>query len=192
MASLPELAKSVDGWTRETVSIRGRAVLRDLWTREVLWYLACPDRTVLLVIGRDPQGLEPDDYFVTTDASADPAQVASAYADRRAIEDTVRNTKQFLVAEDPQSWVGASPERVVALACWISAPVWDWFVATPTQQSFWPVRPWYPTKRTPSFQDAVAFLRREVWTRTIFETSTRHHLSRKNAATLLDVLAEAA
>ena len=85
LPSLPELANSVTGWTRETVSIRGRAEQRDLWAREVLWYLACPDRTVLLVIVRDPQGLEPDDYFVTTDTTAQPAQVASAYADRWAI-----------------------------------------------------------------------------------------------------------
>ncbi|MHB1527292.1 MAG: IS701 family transposase [Candidatus Dormibacteria bacterium] len=166
LASLPELANSVAGWARETVSIRGRAVQRDLLAREVLWYLACPD--------------------------AQPAQVASAYADRWAIEDTFRNTKQFLGAEDPQSWVGPGPERVAALACWMSAAVWDWFVATPSQQSRWPVRPWYPTKRTPSFQDAVAPLRREVWTRTIFDASPHRRLSRKNATTLLDVLAEAA
>lgn len=192
LASLPELAKSVTGWTREAVSIRGRAEQRDLWAREVLWYLACPDRTVLLVIVRDPQGLEPDDYLVTTDITAQPAQVASAYADRWAIEDTFRNTKQFLGAEDPQSWVGAGPERVVALACWMSAAVWDWFVATPSQQSLWPARPWYPSKHTPSFQDAVASLRREVWTRTIFDASPHRRLSRKNATALLDVLAEAA
>ncbi len=74
----------------------------------------------------------------------------------------------------------------------MSAAVWDWFVATPSQQSLWPVRPWYPSKRTPSFQDAVASLRREVWTRTIFDASPHRRLSRKNATALLDVLAEAA
>jgi len=191
LASLPDLANSVDGWVRETVSLRGRAVLRDLWAREVLWYLACPDRTVLSVIVRDAQGLEPDDYLVTTDTAASPALVVSAYADRWSIEDTFRNTKHFLGAEDPQSWVGVGPERVVSLDCWVSAAVWDWFVAAPSQQSLWPARPWYPGKRTPSFADAVAALRREVWARTIFETSSRRQLNRKNAATLLDVLAAA-
>ena len=104
LAPPPELAKSVDGWTRAMFSIRGRAVERDLWAREGLRYLACTDRTVLLPIVGNPRGLEGDDYFVTPDTTAHPVQVAIAYADRWAIEDPFRNTKQLLGTGDPQPW----------------------------------------------------------------------------------------
>ena len=41
---------------------------------------------VRLVIVRDPDGREPDDYFFTTDLHATGDQVASRYAARWAIE----------------------------------------------------------------------------------------------------------
>ena len=178
-----------EGWT-VAATAEGAGVSRKTAYRWLRRWSA--EGEAVLAIVRDPQGLEPDNYFVTTDTTAQPVQVVSAYADRWAIEDTFRNTKQFLGAEDPQSWVGAGPEQVVALVRWMSAAVWDWFVATPSQQSLWPVRPCHPTKRTPSFQDAVASLRREGWTRTILDASPHRRLSRENATTLLDVLAEAA
>lgn len=104
-------AATVPAWTRAPVACRGRAIVRDLWARPVLWCGAYPDRLVLCVIVRDPDGAEPDDFFVATDVTADAARVASAYADRWAIEDSFRNCKQFLDAEDPQTWVGDGPAR---------------------------------------------------------------------------------
>jgi hypothetical protein len=188
----PQLAAQVTIWTREIVPMRGRRVARDLWAREVLWYETCPDRLLLLVIVRDPDGHEPDDFFVTTDTTALPAKVASAYADRWSIEDSFRNTKQSLGAEDPQSWIGVGPERAVSLACWSYAAVWDWFVAVHGDRPPWPHRPWYPAKRTPSFADAVAALRRDTWRLSIFDGSGSDRINPENAAVLLTVLAEAA
>lgn len=192
MASPAESAKSIDGWTLATISIRGRAVERDLWAREGLRYLACTDRTVLLPIVGNPRGLEGDDYFVTPDTTAHPVQVAIAYADRWAIEDPFRNTKQLLGTGDPQPWVGTGPGRVVARARWMSVSVWDWFGATPSRKSLGPGRPLSPTKRTSSFQDPVASCGREVGPRTVFDGSPNRRLSRKSSSTLLDLLAEVA
>jgi hypothetical protein len=64
--------------------------------RTVLWYAVCPDRPVLLVIVRDPDGVERDDFFFTTDLVMTPAQVVNPYAGRWSTEDTFRNAKQFL------------------------------------------------------------------------------------------------
>jgi hypothetical protein len=89
------------GWVRSTVDLRGRRAHRVLWSRPVLWYGVCPDQLVLLVVVRDPDGKERDDSFFTTDLTAAPRAVTSQYAGRSAIEDTFRNTKQFLGAEDP-------------------------------------------------------------------------------------------
>ena len=88
--------------------------------------------------------------------------------------------------------MGVGPERAVSLACWSSAPVWDWFVAVHGDRPTWPNRPWYATKRTPSFADALAALRRDTWWLSIFGGSPAEPINPENAAAMLAVLAEAA
>jgi hypothetical protein len=80
-------------WTSVSVDIRGRSVECLVWSRNVLWYGVCSDQMVRLVIVRDPQGVQPDDYFFTTDLDATPADVVHQYAGRWSIEETFRNTK---------------------------------------------------------------------------------------------------
>lgn len=64
---------------------------------------------VLLVVVRDPDGVEPDDYFFTTDLTMAPATVVSIYASRWAIEVTNRAAKQVVGAHEPQSWKHPGP-----------------------------------------------------------------------------------
>ncbi len=187
-----QLAATATDWTPAEVSIRGQKVERLFWVRQLLWYEAAGSRPLQLVIVRDPQSHERDDFFLTTDISALPAEVASAYADRWSIEDTNRNGKQYLGAEDPQSWVGLGPERVASLACWLYAAIWHWFASSHADHQTWPDRPWYTTKRTPSFADALATLRREIWGSVISAPSALGPLPPEIAGLITTVLAEAA
>ena len=114
------------GWRRALVDERGQAVERLVLCRPVLWYAVCPDRQVLLVIVRDPNGKQRDDFFFSTDLEASGAGVAAHYAGRWSIEDTFRNVKQALGGEDPQTWKGAGPERAAALSLWLYSAVWSW------------------------------------------------------------------
>lgn len=192
--STPEIMarRQKKGWVRATIDIRGRTEERLLWSRRVLWYSVCPDRLVLLVVVRDPHGVEHDDFFFTTDLHASPADVASQYAGRWSIEDTFRNTKQFLGAEDPQCWSGDGPERAAALSFWIYAAVWLCYITTHGSEITWPQHPWYTDKSTPSFPDALAALRRSLWRSRIFSTSQNKHVIAKIIATFIDALARAA
>ena len=52
-------------------------------------------------------------------------------------------------------------------------------------------RPWYPTKTTPSFLDAVAALRTVVWTDRISGETGSRPISSKMSAELIQILAEA-
>jgi hypothetical protein len=52
---------------------------------KVLWYRVS-HQPVLLVICRDPQGKEKDDYFFTTDATMTAAEVIGGYGDGWVIE----------------------------------------------------------------------------------------------------------
>ena len=187
-----QLAQRTQGWEKSTVMMRGKSQVRLLWTADVLWYAVCPERLVRLVICRDPEGREEDDFLFTTDLNATPESVVSDYAGRWSIEDTFRNVKQHLGGEDPQCWKGPAPERAAAFAFWLYAAVWFWYLQTQGCRRSWIPLPWYPQKRTPSFADALATLRRALWRQRIFTDFEKTSLPRKMIAVLIDVLAMAA
>ena len=165
LPSLEEIARSVpaEEWSDVVIDVRGRGVRRLLWDLPVVWYAVCPDRPLLLVIVRDPDGEQPDDFFFSTNLAMAPEAVASGYAGRWSIEDTNRNAKQFLGAEDPQCWAKDGPARAAALSLWTYSAVWLWYLACHEALPTWKTRPWYTAKRTPSFADALASLRHALW-----------------------------
>ena len=87
------MAPRVRKWKLVETLERGKTRTRLVYARLVLWYHVQPDRSVLLVISRDPSGKEKDDFFFTTDLDMHPATVISEFANRWPIEDTFRNTK---------------------------------------------------------------------------------------------------
>jgi hypothetical protein len=191
---LEEIALSVPAneWSDVLVDVRGERVRRLLWALPVIWYAVCPDRPLLLVIVRDPDGKQVDDFFFSTNLAMWPEAVASAYAGRWSIEDTNRNVKQFLGAENPQCWAHDGPARAAALSLWTYSAVWLWYLACHDALPAWKTRPWYTAKRTPSFADALAGLRRALWTGRIFDGSESPPLLAKMPELLMDTLAEAA
>jgi len=185
-------ARTRKGWCRKTLTRRGKAVPRLLLSLTVLWYKLSKDKPVLLVIVRDPSGKEDDDFLFTTDLTAAPEQVAGDYAGRWSIEDTFRDVKQYLGGEDPQTWKGKGPERAAALSLWLYSAVWLWYLDTHGATPSWLPLPWYKTKRTPSFADALAALRRVLWRHRLFPTSETGPVPPKMLDSLIDELARAA
>ncbi len=179
-------------FTPASIDWRGRTKQVLVWSRPVLWYSVNKDRLMLLVVVRDPTGTCPDDFFFTTDLDTPPAQVASHYAGRWSIECVNREVKQCLGAEDPQSWKHQGPERAASLSLWLYAAIWAWYIPTHGTTPTWIPRPWYPKKATPSFLDALAALRRALWTERITTLSSPDTLNPKILDGLLDVLTHAA
>jgi hypothetical protein len=185
-------ARRHSGWLRATVDERGKPVERLLYRLPVLWYAVCPDQLVLLVIVRDPTAKQRDDFFFTTDIDASAAAVTSEYLGRWSIEDTNRNTKQFLGGEHPQTWKGQGPERAAAMSLWLYSAVWCWYLDTHGAKPSWLFTPWYPSKCAPSFLDALATLRRALWRQRIFTRCGQGPLPAKIADELIEALARAA
>jgi len=185
-------ATTKKGWVKADVDMRGRRVSRLLLARPVLWYRVSPERQVLLVVVRDPEGVEHDDFFFTTDLDAVPADVVSRYAGRWSIEDTFRAVKQSLGGQEPQSWKANGPERAAALSFWIYTAVWLWYIPNCGASPTWPKRPWYTAKTTPSFVDALASLRRVIWHQRVSPTSRPGPLTAEMTDTLIEALARAA
>lgn len=192
LPSLATLAAQATGWTTVAFDQRGTTVTRQVWSRTLLWYGVANDTPLLLVVVRDPAGIQPDDFFITTDTSADPAWVAAHYAGRWAIEVTFRDAKQHLGAEDPQCWKRRGPERAACLGLWLHAAVWLWYIPTWGARRSWTPTPWYPHKTNPSFADALAALRRLLWHQRITAVCSTLPLPDKIIRPLVDTLARAA
>ena len=191
LSSPEKMAQQVRHWQKVKVCERGKTRTRLVHARKVLWYRVS-QKPILLVISRDPAGKEKDDFFFTTDVTMTPAEVIGCYGDRWAIEDTFKNTKQFLGGQEPQTFKGKGPERAAGLSLWLYSMVWLWYLKQKSNHRYFIVHPWNPLKATPSFADAIACLRRELWRERIkcmFGVSAVHD---KKFEFLLEALAPAA
>lgn len=168
LATPERMAAHVQNWVRVQVNERGHLTERLVYARQVLWYQVCGSAPVWLVISRDPAGHQKDDFFFTTNLQSQPAAVIEGISGRWCIEDTFRNTKQYLGAEEIQVWKGKGPERAAGAGLLLYALVWCCYLrAGPRSKAlFQPA--WYPQKQTPSFQDALYALRRALWSQRIF------------------------
>jgi hypothetical protein len=170
---------------------RGQKRNRWVYVREVLWYRVSR-APVLLVISRDPTGHEQDDYFVTSDTLLNGGEVVGLFAGRWCIEDTFKNTKQFLGGQEPQTRKGRGPERAAALSLWLYSMVWLWYLLQKHHQRTFIVWPWYPQKTTPSFTDALSGLRRVLWQKRIVSMFGKQTVHDKKYEFLIEALAAAA
>jgi hypothetical protein len=190
--STPEqMARHVRSWKSVTTTERGKARKRLVYAKPVLWYHVSKT-PVLLVISRDPTGQERDDFFFSTDRSLDPAQVIAGFAGRWSVEDTFKNTKQFIRGEELQTWKGQGPERAAMVSLWLSSVVWLRYLSQKGRSRKIIAPPWYPKKVHPSFADALASLRRQLWSQRITSMFGKQSGHGKNLSVLLEALARAA
>jgi len=186
-----KMAKRVHDWQKVEVCERGKTKTRMVYTRKVLWYRVL-QKPILLVISRDPAGKEKDDFFFTTDLTMDPAEVIGCYADRWAIEDTFKNTKQLLGSQQQQTFKRQGPDRAAGLSLWLYSMTWLWYLNQKANARTFTVQPWNPLKSTPSFADALACLRRVLWQERIKSMFGNWAVHDKNFKFLLEALAPAA
>ena len=97
-----------------------------------------------------------------------------------------------LRGQDPQSWTRHGPKRAAALSLWLFTLTWCWYLEAHPTRSHLDPRPWYPAKATPSFLDALAALRRDLWSPRINALSNPAADDNKITQALLDTLAYAA
>lgn len=191
LASPQKMTSYIRDWELIEFCQRGKTVKRLVYTRQVIWYWVC-HQPILLVISRDPLGKERDDFLFTTDLTMTAAEVLVCYNDRWAIEDTFKNTKQFLGGQQPQVYKGQGPERAAVLSLCLYSMVWLWYLRQKSGKRYFIVQPWYRQKATPSFIDALFCLRRELWTERIKYMFGKSVVHDKKFQFLLEALAPAA
>ena len=186
-----QLARRIRSFKRFKTIERGKSRYRLVYTRLVIWYKVSHD-PILLVISRDPQGKEKDKFLFSTDVAAKPAEVIGGFAGRWSIEETFKNTKQYLGAEQPQTWKGVGPERAAVIGLWLYSAVWLWYLQWGRKKNPLRLVAWYPGKSHPSFQDALAALRRVLWRGRINCMFGKHSVPSRIREFLIDALAPAA
>jgi hypothetical protein len=128
MATPERTARRVHNWKRVRVLLYGEERERLVWTRRVLWWKVSGPVPVLLVISRDPERKEDDDFFVTTDLAADPAHVVETYACRWGIEEIFWEGKQLFGFRRVQGWRPRTVERQAPFALFVMSLVKAWYI----------------------------------------------------------------
>jgi hypothetical protein len=110
----------------------------------------------------------------------------------RSIEDTFKNTKQLLGGQQPQSFKRKGPERAAAMSFWLYSAVWLWYLQDRRLWKMLPKMPWYRQKHKPSFADALACLRQQLWKERINCMFDNHSAFEKIPKSVITALSYAA
>lgn len=125
---------------------------------------ALPIRWVLV---RDPQQLFPPQAFLCTDLTLEPSLILSYFVQRWQVEVTFREVRAHLGVETQRQWSDLAIERTtpILLALFSLITVRAQQIAVANRAQFLAASPqrcaWY-AKTTPTFADALAWVRREI------------------------------
>jgi hypothetical protein len=154
-------------WTPITVSSWYGGARRTVETASetAIWYStglpAVPIRWVLI---RDPEGDFESQALLCTDLSADPARIISWFVRRWQMESTFQEVRQRLGFETQRQWSEMAIQRtapaLLTLFCVVALFAHQRKVRMPqaVQRAAW------YEKEHPTFSDALALVRKELWT----------------------------
>jgi hypothetical protein len=173
---------SIEGWY-------GRSTRRlDIATGAVLWHH--PGRRVAIrwVLVRDPSGEKEPQAFLCTDQTAEPTDILRWFVRRWRTETTFEEARRHLGLETQRQWSDLAILRATPalLALFSLVTLWASQLATERGPAIECVR-WY-RKSLPTFSDALALVRHELWTAQLFATSPSAETTQNVPADLIDRL----
>lgn len=113
--------------------------------------------------GRGPiESFEPQ-AFLCTDSAVSPAQIVQCYIERWPLEVTFEEARAHLGLETQRQWNAQAIERTTPLLLGLYSLVALWAQLGSAKGELKARQAaWYP-KATPTFSDALAYVRRELW-----------------------------
>lgn len=141
------------------------------------------------VLARDPSGEKEPQAFVCTDLHADPADILRWFVRRWRIETTFEEARRYLGMETQRQWTDLAILRTTPALLGLFSLVTLWATQLhAAQRRLLPERViWYP-KLALTFSDALALIRRELWTAQRSATSRSDHDAPKLSADVLNRL----
>lgn len=199
-------------WKKQRVKIYGKTVMLLRLDTTCLWYTATGTRLIRVVVTRDPSGNYNDRVFFSTRHSASPKSIIEAIGRRWSIEVSFRESKQALGLAEPQNgWSRGKPskgrakpgsqargdrgrlavERTAPFALIVRGMIIVWYLG----QERWRQdveehrarAPWYSSKITPSFNDMLCAIRREILGHRYATTPRRERTLAEYLGTLQDI-----
>ena len=174
-------ARRTKGWRTIEVLAYGKTATKRVLPIACLWPHVCGPHPIKLLIVRDPQGTQRDDFLFCTDPEASDERVVERLAARWPIGDAVRDAKQRGGFERVQGWCPRTVERQAPFARIVQTLVKAWHVRhAAAGDDAAGVRPrgheacgWMrEAKAHPSYLDMLATLRRVLWADRIKGNST--------------------
>jgi hypothetical protein len=147
-------------WTKLSFDQFGLHAELAVKTQQALYYKSGGTRLLNIVLTRDLEGGRPDHMFYCTNLDWDARDILATYACRWAIECTFENCKQLLGLEDPANRLPLAVQRTAPMALFLYSLIVAWFHIAGHAWVRFPERPWYKSKREPSFADILTTLRR--------------------------------
>jgi hypothetical protein len=173
---------SLDGWYGRTER------QLDITSGTALWYhpgMRVPIRWVLV---RDPSGEKPPQAFLCTDQQADPVDILRWFVRRWRSETTFEEARRHLGMESQRQWSDRAILRTTPALLGLFSLVTLWATDLAAERDLLPERVRWYRKPQPTFSDALALVRRELWAAQVFAPSPDHRQMRKVPADLLDRL----
>jgi hypothetical protein len=160
-------------WTKCEIDwYGGKRRIIEIATGVALWYTPGYDPLpIRWVLVRDPLGeLDPVAFFAT-DQSATPLQILAWFIMRWNVEVTFEEARAHLGVETQRQWSDLAITRTTPALLGLFSLV-TVLAHRLTEDKPFPARSaaWY-TKVEPTFSDAIALVRRHLWTRTKFTNS---------------------
>jgi hypothetical protein len=156
-----------------------------------IWYhTGLPPVPLRWVLIRDPKGKFATQALLCTDEEASPLQILSWFVLRWQLEVTFHALRTHLGVETQRQWSERAIARTTPVLLGLFSLV-TLLAHEPMTTGSAPLRQaaWY-SKTTPTFSDALALVRRRLWTQVAFPTSACHAESEKVPRALLVHLAE--
>ncbi len=164
-------------WTPITVAtgMAKQAHRRDrLGDRRLAQHGTVPAVPLRWVLVRDPRAGFATQALLCTDLSAEPKQILSWFVMRWQLEATFQEARRHLGVETQRQWSEPAIRRTTPALLGLFSLV-TLFAHRRMAQSADAVRQmaWYRKKIRPTFSDALALVRRELWTQGIFACRPR-------------------
>ena len=141
-------------------------------TATAIWYhTGLPPVPIRWVLIRDPQGKFATQALLCTDLAADPAQILAWFVQRWQLEVTLEEARRHLGVETQRQWSEAAIRRttpaLLGLFSLVALLAHERMAdpAAMTRQAAW------YRKERPTFADALALVRRDLWRHESFQTS---------------------
>jgi hypothetical protein len=160
-------------WTKCEVDwYGGKRRTVEITTGTALWYTPSYDPLpIRWVLVRDPLGeLDPTAFFAT-DQAVSPLQILAWFIMRWNVEVTFEEARAHLGVETQRQWSDLAIRRTTPALLGLFSLV-TLLAHRLTENKPFPIRSaaWY-VKTEPTFSDAIALVRRHLWTRTKFTNS---------------------